>query len=131
MWLILILRQTASCCRIFREFVNFSGICGVTLRQFRILAYNRPLPRFGRNDAILASRRAARLLLVLASKSVPPRGRNRNHPTTVNLYPPRKPIARREVMHSYRIVWEDEAKAREVELFVHYRLDAGVVSIDA
>ena len=33
-------------------------------------------------------------------------------------------------MHSYRIVWEDEAKAREVELFVHYRLDAGVVSVD-
>ena len=33
-------------------------------------------------------------------------------------------------MHSYRIVWEDEAKAREIELFVHYRLDAGVVSID-
>jgi hypothetical protein len=34
-------------------------------------------------------------------------------------------------MHSYRIVWEDEAKAREIELFVHYRLDAGVVSVDA
>jgi hypothetical protein len=33
-------------------------------------------------------------------------------------------------MHSYRVVWEDEAKAREVELFVHYRLDAGVVSVD-
>jgi len=33
-------------------------------------------------------------------------------------------------MHSYRIVWEDEAKAREIELLVHYRLDAGVVSID-
>jgi len=32
-------------------------------------------------------------------------------------------------MHSYRIVWEDEAKAREIELFVHYRLDAGVVSV--
>jgi hypothetical protein len=32
-------------------------------------------------------------------------------------------------MHSYRIVWEDEAKAREIELFVDYRLDAGVVSI--
>ena len=32
-------------------------------------------------------------------------------------------------MHSYRIVWEDEAKAREIELFVHYRLDAGVVNI--
>src|SRR5688500_14870685 len=32
-------------------------------------------------------------------------------------------------MHSYRIVWEDEAKAREIELMVRYRLDAGVVSI--
>lgn len=32
-------------------------------------------------------------------------------------------------MHSYRIVWEDEAKAREVELYVHYRLDAGVVNV--
>jgi hypothetical protein len=33
-------------------------------------------------------------------------------------------------MHSYRIVWEDEAKAREIELYVHYRLDAGVVSVE-
>ena len=33
-------------------------------------------------------------------------------------------------MHSYRIVWEDEAKAREIELFVQYRLDSGVVAID-
>ena len=33
-------------------------------------------------------------------------------------------------MHSYRIVWEDEAKAREIELFVHYRLDAGVVNVN-
>jgi hypothetical protein len=32
-------------------------------------------------------------------------------------------------MHSYRIVWEDEAKAREIELMVHYRLDAGVVTV--
>ena len=32
-------------------------------------------------------------------------------------------------MHAYRIVWEDEAKAREIELFVHYHLDAGVVNI--
>jgi hypothetical protein len=32
-------------------------------------------------------------------------------------------------MHSYRIVWEDEVNAREVELYVHYRLDAGVVNI--
>jgi hypothetical protein len=34
-------------------------------------------------------------------------------------------------MHTYRIVWEDEAKAREIELLVHYRLDAGVVTVDA
>src|SRR5439155_9988165 len=40
------------------------------------------------------------------------------------------PRNRREEMHTYRIVWEDEAKAREIELFVHYRLDAGVVTID-
>lgn len=33
-------------------------------------------------------------------------------------------------MHAYRIVWEDEAKAREIELFIHYRLEEGVVSID-
>lgn len=33
-------------------------------------------------------------------------------------------------MHSYRIVWEDEAKAREIELYVHYRLDAGLVTVD-
>jgi hypothetical protein len=32
-------------------------------------------------------------------------------------------------MHAYRIVWEDEAKGREIELYVHYRLDAGVVNI--
>jgi len=32
-------------------------------------------------------------------------------------------------MHSYRIVWEDEAKAREVELFVHYGLEAGLVVV--
>jgi len=32
-------------------------------------------------------------------------------------------------MHSYRIVWEDEAKAREIELFVHYGLEAGVVTV--
>jgi len=32
-------------------------------------------------------------------------------------------------MHSYRIVWEDEAKAREIELCVHYRLDAGAVKV--
>lgn len=34
-------------------------------------------------------------------------------------------------MHAYRIVWEDEPKAREVEILVNYRLDAGVVQIDA
>jgi hypothetical protein len=34
-------------------------------------------------------------------------------------------------MHAYRIVWEDEAKGREVEILVHYRHTAGVVSIDA
>jgi hypothetical protein len=34
-------------------------------------------------------------------------------------------------MHAYRIVWEDEAKAREVELLVQYTLAAGVVTIDA
>jgi hypothetical protein len=34
-------------------------------------------------------------------------------------------------MHTYRIVWEDEPKAREVEILVHYRLDAGLVQIDA
>lgn len=32
-------------------------------------------------------------------------------------------------MHSYRIVWEDEAKAREIELFVNYGLESGVVAI--
>ena len=33
-------------------------------------------------------------------------------------------------MHSYRIVWEDEAKAREIEVLVRYRLDAGVVIVN-
>ena len=32
-------------------------------------------------------------------------------------------------MHSYRIVWEDEAKAREIEMFVDYVLEAGVVAV--
>jgi hypothetical protein len=32
-------------------------------------------------------------------------------------------------MHSYRIVWEDEAKAREIELIVRYGLEAGVVTV--
>lgn len=34
-------------------------------------------------------------------------------------------------MSAYRIVWEDEAKAREIELFVDYTLVAGVVRVDA
>lgn len=34
-------------------------------------------------------------------------------------------------MHAYRIVWEDEPKAREVEILVHYTLEAGVVQIGA
>lgn len=35
-------------------------------------------------------------------------------------------------MHAYRIVWEDEAKAREIELFVDYTLTTcGVVQIEA
>jgi len=32
-------------------------------------------------------------------------------------------------MHSYRIVWEDEAKAREIVLFAHYALEAGLVTV--
>jgi|SRR6185369_14780899 len=32
-------------------------------------------------------------------------------------------------MHTYRIVWEDEAKAREIELIVRYGLEAGVVTV--
>ena len=34
-------------------------------------------------------------------------------------------------MHVYRIVWEDEPKAREVEILVHYTLEAGVVQVGA
>src|SRR5688572_27887688 len=34
-------------------------------------------------------------------------------------------------MHAYRIVWEDEANGREIELLVNYTLAAGVVTIDA
>src|SRR5688572_23571448 len=34
-------------------------------------------------------------------------------------------------MNAYRIIWEDEAKAREIELFVDYTLEAGVVQVDA
>ena len=33
-------------------------------------------------------------------------------------------------MKSYRIVWEDEAKAREVEIFVDYTLEAGLVQVE-
>ena len=33
-------------------------------------------------------------------------------------------------MKAYRIVWEDEAKAREVEIFVDYTLEAGLVQVD-
>ena len=32
-------------------------------------------------------------------------------------------------MHTYRIVWEDEAKAREIELIARYSLEAGVVTV--
>ncbi len=32
-------------------------------------------------------------------------------------------------MHTYRIVWEDEAKAREIELIVRYGLEAGAVTV--
>jgi hypothetical protein len=34
-------------------------------------------------------------------------------------------------MHAYRIVWEDEVKAREVEIFVDYKINAGLVQIEA
>jgi len=34
-------------------------------------------------------------------------------------------------MHAYRIVWEDEAKAREIELFVQYAIEAGLVTVEA
>ena len=34
-------------------------------------------------------------------------------------------------MSAYRIVWEDEAKAREIELFVDYKLERGAVQVDA
>ena len=34
-------------------------------------------------------------------------------------------------MSAYRIVWEDEAKAREIELFVDYSLVSGEVQVDA
>ena len=32
-------------------------------------------------------------------------------------------------MHAYRILWEDAAKGREIELFVRYRLDDGGVNV--
>lgn len=34
-------------------------------------------------------------------------------------------------MSAYRIVWEDEAKAREVEIFVDYALSEGAVQVNA
>lgn len=34
-------------------------------------------------------------------------------------------------MHAYRIVWEDEAKAREVEILVDYKLTAEAVTVEA
>lgn len=34
-------------------------------------------------------------------------------------------------MHNYRIVWEDEAQAREIELFADYSVEAGVVEVQA
>ena len=34
-------------------------------------------------------------------------------------------------MHAYRIVWEDEPKAREIEILVYYTRDADDVTIDA
>lgn len=33
-------------------------------------------------------------------------------------------------MRGYRIVWEDESKAREIELFVDYTLEDGAVQIN-
>ena len=34
-------------------------------------------------------------------------------------------------MHAYRILWEDEAKNREVEIFVDYVLEGSVVAVHA
>lgn len=34
-------------------------------------------------------------------------------------------------MKSYRIVWEDEANAREVELFVDYTMSEGIATVEA
>ena len=34
-------------------------------------------------------------------------------------------------MHAYRIVWEDEVKAREVEIFVDYTINSGLVQIES
>ena len=34
-------------------------------------------------------------------------------------------------MHSYRIFWEDQDRNREVEIFVDYKLHAGMVQIEA
>ena len=34
-------------------------------------------------------------------------------------------------MHAYRIVWEDEPKAREIEVLVYYTRESDVVSVEA
>lgn len=34
-------------------------------------------------------------------------------------------------MHAYRIVWEDEPKAREIEILVYYTRESDLVEIDA
>jgi hypothetical protein len=34
-------------------------------------------------------------------------------------------------MHAYRIVWEDEPKAREIEILVYYTRESEQVEIDA
>jgi hypothetical protein len=34
-------------------------------------------------------------------------------------------------MHAYRIVWEDEPKAREIEILVYYKRESNEVEIEA
>ena len=34
-------------------------------------------------------------------------------------------------MHSYRIFWEDQERTREVEIFVDYKIAAGLVQVEA
>ena len=34
-------------------------------------------------------------------------------------------------MHSYRIFWEDQERNREVEIFVDYKVAAGLVKVEA